>query len=64
MATRTLKVAGRIPADTWNRVGARLIPKLRSGQELELHVLQNPDTRLLFIGLSVFGSLLCTSICV
>jgi hypothetical protein len=35
-ATWTLRVSGPIPPEVWNRLGTRLIPKLRSGSDLQL----------------------------
>ena len=35
-ATRTLRVSGNIPPEVWNRLGTRLIPKLKSGSDLQL----------------------------
>ena len=37
-ADRTIRVGGTIPAETWNRVGARLLPKLRGNSGGELRV--------------------------
>jgi hypothetical protein len=34
--TRTLRLVGTIPPETWNRLGTRIIPKLRSGSDLKL----------------------------
>ena len=34
----TLRVMGTIPPELWNRLGTRLIPKLRSGEELKVNV--------------------------
>lgn len=36
--TRTLRVNGSIPPELWNRLGTKLIPKLRSGSDLRLGV--------------------------
>jgi len=36
--TRTLTLSGTVPADSWNRVGTKLIPKLRSGDGLTIEV--------------------------
>jgi hypothetical protein len=33
-----LRIAGRIPAEVWNRLGTKLVPKLRSGAELQAGV--------------------------
>lgn len=38
VTTRTLTVSGAVPADSWNRVGTKLIPKLRSGNGLAIDV--------------------------
>ena len=37
-ATTTLRVNGDVPPEIWNRLGTRLLPKLRSGQELEVGI--------------------------
>jgi hypothetical protein len=34
--TRTLRVSGSVPPEVWNRLGTRLIPKLKSGSDLQL----------------------------
>ncbi len=34
----TLRVMGTIPPELWNRLGTRLIPKLRSGEGLKVNV--------------------------
>jgi hypothetical protein len=34
----TLNVRGSIPPEIWNRLGTKLIPKLRSGSELTAQV--------------------------
>jgi hypothetical protein len=34
--TRTLRISGKIPPEVWNRLGTRLIPKLKSGSDLQL----------------------------
>ncbi|MDH5669571.1 MAG: hypothetical protein OEY86_16350, partial [Nitrospira sp.] len=33
---RTLRITGSIPPEVWNRLGTKLLPKLRSGSELRL----------------------------
>lgn len=53
----TLKLSGTIPPDIWNRLGTKLLPKLRSGEnlrigldftvELESQLLQNIESDLL-----------------
>jgi hypothetical protein len=35
---RTVRVTGVLPAESWNRLGTKLIPKLRSGMELRVKV--------------------------
>lgn len=35
---RTLVLSGSIPPESWNKVGTRLIPKLRSGNQLSVGV--------------------------
>jgi hypothetical protein len=35
-STRTLRLVGTIPPETWNRLGTRIIPKLRSGSDPKL----------------------------
>ena len=37
-ATRTLRVSGYVPSELWNRLGNRLLPKLRSNPTLKLRV--------------------------
>lgn len=34
--TRTLRVAGAVPPEVWNRLGTKILPKLRSGSELRI----------------------------
>lgn len=34
----TLRVSGSVPPELWNRLGTRVLPKLRSGQELKIGV--------------------------
>ncbi|MBI3303140.1 MAG: AAA family ATPase, partial [Deltaproteobacteria bacterium] len=36
--TKTLRLTGTIPPEVWNRLGTRLLPKLRSGAELRVGV--------------------------
>ncbi|MBI3084788.1 MAG: hypothetical protein HYY88_03530 [candidate division NC10 bacterium] len=36
MLKRTLRISGSIPPEIWNRLGTRLIPKLKSGSDLQL----------------------------
>jgi hypothetical protein len=35
-SSRTLRLTGAIPPEIWNRLGTRIIPKLRSGSELRI----------------------------
>jgi len=37
-ATRTLRIAGDLPPEIWNRLGTRILPKLRSGTNLKIDV--------------------------
>jgi hypothetical protein len=37
-AKRTLRVSGSVPPEVWNRLGTRLIPKLKSGGDLRLGI--------------------------
>ncbi|MGH7407236.1 MAG: DUF499 domain-containing protein, partial [Candidatus Methylomirabilales bacterium] len=36
--TRTVRLVGTVPPEVWNRLGTRLLPKLRSGAELKVGV--------------------------
>ncbi len=33
---RTLRLAGNVPPEVWNRLGTRILPKLRSGSDLKI----------------------------
>ena len=35
---RTLRLSGRVPPELWNRLGTKIIPKLRSSADLQIHV--------------------------
>ena len=35
-AMRTLRLTGTVPPEVWNRLGTRILPKLRSGTDLKL----------------------------
>jgi hypothetical protein len=35
-ARRVLRISGTVPPEVWNRLGTRLIPKLKSGSDLQL----------------------------
>jgi hypothetical protein len=34
--TRTLRLSGSVPPEVWNRLGTKILPKLRSGSELKI----------------------------
>ena len=34
--TRTIRLVGTVPAEVWNRLGTRILPKLRAGSELKI----------------------------
>ena len=36
--TKTLKLTGNIPAELWNRLGTRVLPKLRTGKDLKIGI--------------------------
>lgn len=35
-STRTLRLTGAVPPEVWNRLGTKILPKLRSGTELKI----------------------------
>lgn len=35
---KTIRLSGNIPAELWNRLGTRVLPKLRSGKDLKIRV--------------------------
>jgi hypothetical protein len=35
-STRTLRVSGNVPPEVWNRLGTKILPKLRSGSDLKI----------------------------
>jgi hypothetical protein len=37
-ATRTLRLTGSVPPELWNRLGTKILPKLRSGADLRIGV--------------------------
>ncbi len=37
-ATRTFRIRGDVPPEVWNRLGTKLLPKLRSGSELKIGI--------------------------
>jgi hypothetical protein len=36
--TRTLRLVGTVPPEIWNRLGTKIIPKLKSGADLKIGV--------------------------
>ena len=36
--TKTITLSGNIPAELWNRLGTRVLPKLRAGKDLKLGI--------------------------
>ena len=36
--TRTVRLVGTVPPEVWNRLGTRILPKLRSGSDLKVGV--------------------------
>jgi hypothetical protein len=36
--TRTVRLVGSVPPEVWNRIGTKLVPKLRSGKDLKIGV--------------------------
>ena len=36
LSTRTLRLAGTVPPEVWNRLGSKILPKLRAGSELKI----------------------------
>ena len=37
-STATLRLVGTVPPEVWNRLGTRILPKLRSGDELSVGI--------------------------
>ncbi len=37
-AKRTFHISGEVPPEVWNRIGIKVIPKLRSGSDLQINV--------------------------
>src|SRR5262249_47194199 len=35
---RTIKLSGNIPAELWNRLGTRVLPKLKTGKDLKIGI--------------------------
>ncbi|MEW6368808.1 MAG: DUF499 domain-containing protein [Acidobacteriota bacterium] len=38
VTTRTFHISGKVPPELWNRLGTRILPKLRSGTDLQVGV--------------------------
>jgi len=36
--TKTIRLSGNVPPELWNRLGTKIIPKLRSGKDLNIEV--------------------------
>jgi hypothetical protein len=36
--TRTLRVVGNVPPEVWNRLGTKILPKLRAGSDLKVGI--------------------------
>ena len=36
--TKTIKLSGNVPAELWNRLGTRVLPKLRAGKDLKIGI--------------------------
>ena len=36
--TKTIKLSGNVPAELWNRLGTRILPKLRTGRDLKIGI--------------------------
>ncbi|HOE12826.1 MAG TPA: DUF499 domain-containing protein [bacterium] len=37
-ATKTIRIAGDVPPEIWNRLGTKILPKLRSGSDLKIGI--------------------------
>ena len=37
-STRTFRISGDVPPEIWNRLGTKVLPKLRSGSELKIGI--------------------------
>jgi hypothetical protein len=35
---KTIRITGTVPPEIWNRIGTKLLPKLKSGKELKVNV--------------------------
>ncbi len=38
LSSRTFRISGNIPPEIWNRLGTKILPKLRSGSDLEVGI--------------------------
>lgn len=38
IASRTFRISGNVPPEVWNRLGTRILPKLRSGSDLKIGI--------------------------
>ena len=38
IATKTFRISGDVPPETWNRLGTKILPKLRSGSDLKIGI--------------------------
>jgi hypothetical protein len=36
--TRTFRISGEVPPEIWNRLGTKVLPKLRSGTDLKIGI--------------------------
>jgi hypothetical protein len=36
--TKRIKLSGNVPVELWNRLGTRVLPRLRSGKDLEIGI--------------------------
>ena len=36
VTTRTLRIVGSVPPEVWNRLGTKILPKLRAGSDLRI----------------------------
>ena len=46
----TLRLSGAVPPESWNRFGTRLLPKLRSGDDLSMKVECSVRVQAMFAG--------------
>jgi hypothetical protein len=36
--TRTFRIVGNVPPEMWNRLGTRILPKMKTGQDLQIRI--------------------------